>query len=205
MRHKIFVGSFFTAVLLLATLLAVGIGVQAATPEDSPQVTKLLEDIKSQAADLQKDSDEPESFTHSDLSWESHAQELNLIRERINAIGETIKKLQSLRSSASPWQREAIDRIIPVAQTLASNSAAAIEHVNKNPKHLQDPQYQQYLKSNAEAAVTLASLVKDFVEYGKTRTSLEARAQAQSASVRSAAVMCAFYVYGRDTSCPYAS
>ncbi|HXM96337.1 MAG TPA: hypothetical protein VOA64_19125 [Candidatus Dormibacteraeota bacterium] len=174
MRHKIFSGSFFTAVLLLATLLAVGIRAQAATPKDSPQVTKLLEDIKTQAADLQKDSDELESFTHSDLSWESHAQELNLIKERINAIGETIKKLHSLRPSASPWQREAIDRIIPVAQTLASNTTAAIEHVNKNPKHLQDPQYQQYLKSNAEAAVTLASLVKDFVEYGKTRTSLEA-------------------------------
>jgi hypothetical protein len=33
---------------------------------------------------------------------------------------------------------------------------------------------QQYLKSNAEAASNLAGLVKDFVEYGKTRTTLEA-------------------------------
>src|ERR1700682_6690210 len=83
MRHKIFSGSFFSAVLLLATLLAAGIRAQAATPKDSPQVTKLLEDIKTQAADLQKDSDELESFTHSDLSWESHAEELHITTGRI--------------------------------------------------------------------------------------------------------------------------
>jgi hypothetical protein len=174
MRHKILASSFFTVVLLLATLLSARLGTQAATADDSREVSKLLEDIKTQAADLQKDSDELESFTHSELSWESHAEELSRMRERINAIGETIKKLQSLRASASPWQREAMDRIIPVAQKLASNTTAAIEHLNKNPKHLQDPAYQQYLKSNAEAAANLSALVKDFVEYGKTKTTLEA-------------------------------
>lgn len=48
------------------------------------------------------------------------------------------------------------------------------EHLNKNPLHLQDPQYQSYLESNAEAAKRLASLVRDFVEYRKTRSTLEA-------------------------------
>jgi len=99
---------------------------------------------------------------------------LDRIKERINAIGKTISKLQNLRSSASPWQREAIDRIMPVAKKLASNTTAAIEHLNKNPLRINEPQYQQYLKSNAEAASNLAALVKDFVEYGKTRTTLEA-------------------------------
>jgi hypothetical protein len=134
----------------------------------------LLEDIKGQAADLQRDSDELESFTRSDMSWQSHAEELDRIKERINAIGRTISKLQNLRSGASPWQREAIDRIMPVAKKLASNTTAAIEHLNKNPLRINEPQYQQYLKSNAEAASNLAALVKDFVEYGKTRTTLEA-------------------------------
>jgi len=78
------------------------------------------------------------------------------------------------RSSASPWQREAIDRIKPVAKKLASNTTAAIEHLNKNPLRINEPQYQQHLKSNAEAASNLAALVKDLVEYGKTRTTLEA-------------------------------
>jgi hypothetical protein len=78
-----------------------------------------------------------------------------------------------MRGSASPWQQEAIDRIIPVAQKLASNTTAAIERLNRNRTHLQDPQYQEYLKSNAEASRELASMVKDFVDYGKTRNALE--------------------------------
>ena len=89
-------------------------------------------------------------------------------------FGKTINKLQTLENSASPWQREAIERIIPVAQKLASNTTAAIEHLRKDPLKIHEPQYQEYIKSNAEAASNLASLIKDFVEYGKTRTTLEA-------------------------------
>jgi hypothetical protein len=127
----------------------------------------------SQVADLQRDSDELETFTRSNLSWRSHADELTRIGDRINTLGKTFQKLESLRSSASPWQREAMDRIIPLAQKLASNTAAAIEHLNKNPTHLNDPQYQDYLKSNAEVASNLSSLVRDFVEYGKTKSAME--------------------------------
>jgi chromosome segregation ATPase len=175
MRHRIVAGCFCTTALLVAALLAGNLPTRAESPTpDNPEVTRLLYEIEMEAADLQRDSEEWESFTRLQLSWESHADELNRIKERINKIGQTIQKLQSLRSSASPWQQEAIDRILPVARKLAENTTAAIEHLNKNPTHLQDPQYQSYLKSNAEAATQLAGMVKDFVEYGKTRTTLEA-------------------------------
>jgi len=173
-RVQVLASCSFSLAFLLAALFSACLQTKAAgSPEDNREVSKLLEDIKMQAADLQRDSDELESFSRSNVSWESHAAELEAIKERINRIGETIQKLQNMRSSASPWQQEAIDRIIPVAQKLASNTTAAIEHLNRNPKHLQDPEYQQYLKSNAEAARQLSSLVKDFVEYGKTRSTLE--------------------------------
>ena len=174
MKRKILGRCLGTVALAAAALLIARLDAQAAPPEDNKEVSQLLEDIKGQAADLQRDSDELESFTRSDMSWQSHAEELDRIKERINTIGKTISKLQNLRSSASPWQREAIDRIMPVAKKLASNTTAAIEHLNKNPLRINEPQYQQYLKSNAEAASNLATLVKDFVEYGKTRTTLEA-------------------------------
>lgn len=176
MRHKIPMGCLLSSALLVALFLSARLQILAAPPDvaDSAEVSKLLEDIKMQAAELQRDSDELESFTHSDVSWHSHADQLEAIKERINKIGQTIQKLQNLRSSASPWQREAIDRIIPVAQKLASNTTAAIEHLNKNPQHLQDPKYQEYLKQNAEVASQLSGMVRDFVEYGKTRNTLEA-------------------------------
>ena len=165
---------FGTVAIFAAVLLIAHLDVRAADQPDNKEVSRLLEDIKVQAADLQRDSEELESFTRSNTSWESHAEELNRIKEGINTIGKTIARLQELRNSASPWQQEAIDRISPVAQKLASNTTAAIDHLNKEPARTHEPQYQQYIKSNAEAATNLATLVKDFVEYGKTRTSLEA-------------------------------
>jgi uncharacterized protein YoxC len=174
MRRKIIRHCFGIVALSAAVLLIARLDVQAAPQEDNKEVSKLLEDIKSQAADLQRDSDELESYTRSDVSWQSHAEELDQIKERVNAIGKTISRLQALQNSASPWQREAIERIIPVAQKLASNTTAAIEHLRKDPLKIHQPQYQEYVKSNAEAASNLAALIKDFVEYGKTRTTLEA-------------------------------
>src|SRR6267142_2673155 len=173
MKRKILSSCLGTVLLLAAALLIAHPVVQAAPQEDNKEVSKLLEDIKMQAADLRHDSDQLEGFTESYASWESHAVELERMKDRINAIGKTISKLQELRSSASPWQEEAIDRIIPVAQKLASNTTAAIEHLNQSPKRLQDPQYKQYLTSNAEAARQLSNMVKDFVDYGKTRNTLE--------------------------------
>jgi len=126
MKRKILGRCLGTLALAAAALLIARLDVHAAPPEDNKEVSQLLEDIKGQAADLQRDSDELESFTRSDMSWQSHAEELDRIKERINAIGKTISKLQNLRSSASPWQREAIDRIMPVAKKLASNTTAAI-------------------------------------------------------------------------------
>ena len=176
MRHKMYVGWISSSALLVALFLLPRLPIQAAPPDvgDNPQVTKLLEDIEMQAADLQRDSDELESFTHSNVSWESHATELENIKQHINKIGQTIQKLQGMRSSASPWQQEAIDRIIPVAQKLASNTTAAIQHLNQNPSRIQDPRYQEYLRQNAEAATQLSGMVRDFVQYGKTRNTLEA-------------------------------
>src|SRR6266403_1446946 len=175
MRYRVVASCSFSVALLLAVVFSAHLQTRAAgLPEDNNEVTQLLEDIKVQAADLQRDSDELESFSRSNVSWESHAAELEAMKERINKIGQTIQKLQNMRGSASPWQQEAIDRISPVAQKLASNTTAAIEHLNKEPSRIREPQYQQYIKSNAEAATNLATLVKDFVEYGKTRTNLEA-------------------------------
>jgi hypothetical protein len=174
MTRKIMRYCFGMVALLAALLLMARLDVKATPEEDNKEVSKLLEDIKAQATDLQRGSDELETFTRSEVSWQSHADELERVKERVNTIGKTIGKLQSLENSASPWQRETIERIIPVAQKLASNTTAAIEHLGKDPLKIHEPQYQEYVKSNAEAASHLASLIKDFMEYGKTRTTLEA-------------------------------
>ena len=95
MRRKILGRCLGTVALAAAALLIARLDVQAAPPEDNKEVSQLLEDIKGQAADLQRDSDELESFTRSHMSWQSHAEELDRIKERINVVGKTISKLAS--------------------------------------------------------------------------------------------------------------
>jgi hypothetical protein len=73
MTRKILGSCLGTFALLAAALLIARLDVQAAPQEDNKEVSKLLEDVKMQAADLQRDSDELESFTRSDTSWQSHA------------------------------------------------------------------------------------------------------------------------------------
>jgi hypothetical protein len=63
MRHKILAGAIFAISLLVAASLSARLETPAAPPEDSQEVSKLLEDIKLQAGDLLRDSDELETFT----------------------------------------------------------------------------------------------------------------------------------------------
>lgn len=179
MRRTIRTTCYFSLALLVLLLLSPRQRIQAAPPDkpDNSEVTTLLEDIELQAADLQLDSDTLVSYTHSDVTWQAHADELSLIKDHINKIGQTIQKLENLRASAAPWQQEAVDRIIPVAHRLASNTQAAIEYLDRRPEFLHNPQYDRYLESNDAAAAQLTSMVRDFVEYGKAEDTLETLAR----------------------------
>src|SRR5882762_2091013 len=107
MRYRVVASCSFSVALLLAVLFSAHLQTKAGgCRENNNEVTQLLEDIKVQAADLERDSDELESFSRSNVSWESHAAELEAMKERINKIGQTIQKLQNMRGSASPWQQE---------------------------------------------------------------------------------------------------
>jgi ABC-type transporter MlaC component len=59
MRHTIRTSCYFLLALLVAVLTSPRLQIQAAPPDkaDNAEVTKLLEDIELQSADLQRDAD----------------------------------------------------------------------------------------------------------------------------------------------------
>src|SRR5436305_6638295 len=83
--------------------------VQSEITESSPQALQLLGEIKSIAYDLSRDAATLESYKHGRLSWQSHAYQLTRAKDHVNAIGERLEKLQAIRNTAAPWQRQAID------------------------------------------------------------------------------------------------
>jgi hypothetical protein len=159
--------------LLLAAFLAAPSTIKAADVPDSEQVSSLLSEAKTMAFQLKEDAETMESYTRSNVSWESHATAISRVKEHVNAMGRQVAKLNDAKGSASPWQKTAIDRINPFLQELAGYTEAAIEHLNKRPKLLTTPDYKDYLEANADYAGDLASMVGDFVDYGKTKQRLQ--------------------------------
>src|SRR5215831_13959402 len=79
--------------------------VAAGPPEK--EVSQLLEQSQAAARKLARDASLLESFTRGNLSWESHAAQLQAIKDHINTMGADAKRLQELHPAAAPWQQHA--------------------------------------------------------------------------------------------------
>jgi hypothetical protein len=140
---------------------------------DSEQVSKLLSEAKTTAFQLKEDAATMASFTYMNVSWQSHVMAIDVIKEHVNTLGRQEAKLKDARGAASPWQRAAIDRILPFLDELEGHTSAIIEHLNKEPARLTTAQYKDYLEANADFSADLATMIGDFVDYGKTKDRFE--------------------------------
>ena len=92
-----------------------------------------------------------------------------------------MSQLEAARDSTGKSQQEAIDRIRPVLEELASNTTAVIDHLNQNPKRLTDPTYREYLTANDDLAANLNQQTSDIVGFSKAeRRFQEAKARVGS-------------------------
>ncbi len=78
---------------------------------DSAEASRLLQEARMSAAQLRRDAVQMESYSKSRLSWQSHAHQIDLIKEHINRTGKIVSDLHNARDGAEAWQQDAIDRI----------------------------------------------------------------------------------------------
>ena len=136
-------------------------------------LTALFQEARTTATQLNRDAETMESFTRSNLNWQSHSAQITQIKDHINKAGSILSQMQAARGEAKPWHQDAIDGITPALKELASNTESIINHLNENPRRLKDPTYMQYLKSNAQSAREPAAAVGNVVDYDRTRTKME--------------------------------
>ena len=142
--------------------------------EDSVEVSGLLSEARTHAAELRQDALEMEAFTRSASSWQTHSAKVSEIRQHVNKMGEVVGSLTASRAYGSAWQQQSIDRILPVLRELASNVEATIDHLNQEGgRRLQSPEYREYLSSSAELASKLAELVTDYLDYGESKIKIQ--------------------------------
>jgi hypothetical protein len=161
-----------------ALLLGIMVFVSGSMPAhgDSAQASKLLQDAKTSAAQLARDTDQMMSFARSKVSWQSHAGQITLIKEHVNNSGKILADLHNARDGADPSQQEAIDKITPILQQLASNTQSIINNLNST-KTTWSPEFQGYVKSNSELANDLSKLIGDYLDYESAKSRTEGLGQ----------------------------
>jgi hypothetical protein len=138
----------------------------------SAPATQLLEEVRSISHDLSREAATLESYASGGRYWQTHAYQLHLAKQHINAIGERLTDLQAIRGTAEPWQQQAIDSIVPVAEQLAARTQAAIVHLNESPRQLFAPSYKEHLSAIADHSDRMKQAVGVHLEMASTRDKL---------------------------------
>jgi hypothetical protein len=158
-------------VLLLCSLLP---GKASAQANDDASVTAQLTSTKPIVAKIKKDAAVMASYVRSGgPSWQTHAKTLDGIKTDVNKLQESMRGLQSHRSVASPRQQDAIDRITALANDLAANMNATIDHMNKSKTGPTAPPYPEYLKANSRIANDLADEINNVIDYAQAKTDFD--------------------------------
>ncbi len=163
----------WSALFSTCALLLLCLAQTSAIAQTNADVTALFQEARTIATQLNRDAATMESFTRSNLSWQSHSAQIKLIKEHINKAGSILSQMQAVRADAKPWHQDAIDGITPTLKQLAANTESIIDALNQNPKWLRDPTYIQYLKSNQQLASDLSAAVGNVVDYDNTKTKME--------------------------------
>lgn len=158
-----------TKVAAALTILALSVAVRAQS-SDSSRINDLLKNVKNHAMLATHDAELLESFTRSDLSWESHTGQLSLMKSHVNDLIKDHNDMIAAREDASPWQQKAIDRTDPAVKEIADRLETMINHLNNNKDKIKMPAYKDYVHSSYELISSLDKMVSDFVDYEEAKS-----------------------------------
>lgn len=169
--------------LPIRALLMVGALLLASTPmarrawaaepnSDNPQVENLLDQARFQANRLDVDADNLTALLRSQVSWQERGSELTKIKLHINDLGKLTAALQSSRTDASPWQKQAVDQMIPLLREMAAITGDEIRFLNEHQNWPISSENIKWANQNFKAAHELANLTSETVQYGEDRANL---------------------------------
>jgi len=140
----------------------------------SVRASTLLAEIQGEAAELTPHAETLQTYSRAPgHSWQSHAVDLQGVKDHINAIGERIAELQRIRDYASPWQQQAITEVTSHAAKVAVSTQAAIVHLRENQDRLFIQEYRNHLKTIGDRSRDMKQTVDKFLDYEETQLKLQ--------------------------------
>lgn len=162
-------GLAFLAVAFLSLAPAVA---SAQATKDSEEFTGFLAQAKTEAVQLQKSTEEMNSFVHSSTSFATEAAKIDEIKQHVNKLGELFTKMDNV-AAASTWQQMAVGDIRPMLEELSANVTMTIFNLSAAPDRLVFTSFPEYVEANAETAADLEQTISDYVAYGEARKKAE--------------------------------
>jgi len=132
------------------------------------ETNRIFQDIQSDDQRVRSEADHLQSMARdSSLSWQSHEDHLNAVRDAVNDMGAKLCRLEMIRRVVAPWQQKEIDRIATTLRWMADNTEDAIRFGNAHPQDLWMAAYQKYTDDLYDQARTLAHSVGAAVAYAR--------------------------------------
>jgi len=130
------------------------------------EANSILEEVQSDARQAMNHADQLQSLeVDPNVSRETHAAQLNDLKDEINDIGAKLCRLETIRRMVSPWQQRVIDQVATTTRLMADNAQDAIALYNDNPGELKFPTYWHYTSNLYNQSKTLTRSVENAVKF----------------------------------------
>ena len=134
------------------------------------KVGDLLAQFESRAIETRRDAARLESKTRGGLSWQSHVDTLNLMREHVNDMGKMLAELEALKPQATLLQEKAIECARPHLQEMADGVESAIAALNQDRRNVMSQNYKATLHGVWTSADRLYRTVDTIIDYQEARS-----------------------------------
>ena len=174
LRTLLFCGAF--SFVLAVTVVPAIAGVTRACEEGRRVAEASAKDYKREANCLFKDveSDAVLAREHAssleslmldpNVSWQSHALELEYLKAEINDMEHRIAELESMRRLVAPWQQSVIDEIAMTARLMVDNEEDAIVALNASHRRLALSSYKSNVNNLYDEAKSLTHATGEAVQ-----------------------------------------
>lgn len=121
------------------------------------EANRLLKDMRYDARRVNYHADKLEQFAmNPQIDWQIHADQLNLVKARVDDMGKRLCRLEEIRRVATPDQQQAIRRTAPLVRYMADNTDAAIHYLNAYQNNFWTPAYRTYVQNLTNESHTLS-------------------------------------------------
>jgi hypothetical protein len=132
------------------------------------EANSIFQDLEILARQTRNDADQFQNYSRNEaVSWELQSDQLNILRQDVNDMGEKLCRLENIHRVLDPWQQTEVDHIAQEVQMMADNTQDAIVYLTGHEKELWVPTYQKYANNLYNEAGVLAGSLGNAVSYAK--------------------------------------